>query len=82
MSNLLVIQQLKTLYLGGNHVRVVYERVWRIQVCVHWLDLTSGLQLITHQNATRLKYAESWRVTTAGALQEKKYNLASKLFRN
>ena len=27
MSNLLVIQQLDTLYLGENHVRVVCERV-------------------------------------------------------
>ena len=27
VPNLLVIQHLETLYLGGNHVRVVYERV-------------------------------------------------------
>ena len=27
MPNLLVIQHLETLYLGGNHVRVVCERV-------------------------------------------------------
>ena len=27
VSNLLVIQHLETLYLGGNHVRIVYERV-------------------------------------------------------
>ena len=27
MLNLLVIQHLETLYLGGNHVRVVCERV-------------------------------------------------------
>ena len=27
MPNLLVIQQLETLYLGGNHVRVVCEKV-------------------------------------------------------
>ena len=34
VSNLLVIQYLKTLYLGGNNVRVVYERVGRFdQVC-------------------------------------------------
>ena len=30
VPNLLVFKQLVTLYLGGNHVRVVYERVWRI----------------------------------------------------
>ena len=29
VSNLLVIQHLETLYLGRNHVRVVYEKVWR-----------------------------------------------------
>ena len=29
MTNLLVIQHLEILYLGGNHVRVVCERVWR-----------------------------------------------------
>ena len=29
VKNLLVIQHLETLYLGGNHVRVVCERVWR-----------------------------------------------------
>ena len=29
VTNLLVIQHLETLYLGGNHVRVVCERVWR-----------------------------------------------------
>ena len=27
VPNLLVFLQLETLYLGGNHVRVVYERV-------------------------------------------------------
>ena len=27
MPNLLIIQHLETLYLGGNHVKVVYERV-------------------------------------------------------
>ena len=29
MQNLLIIQQLKTLYLGGNYVRVVCEGVWK-----------------------------------------------------
>ena len=29
VPNLLVIQHLETLYLGGNHVRVVCESVWR-----------------------------------------------------
>jgi len=55
----------------------VWERVWRIQVCVHsrafsWLELTSDLWLMTRQNATRVKHEGSWRVMTAGALQDKK----------
>ena len=56
---------------------VVCERVWRIQVCVHsrgfsWLDLASGSWLVTHQNAVCVKHAGSWRVMTAGVLQDKK----------
>ena len=34
MPNLLVIQHLETLHLGGNNVKVVCERVCKIQVCV------------------------------------------------
>ena len=54
MPNLLIIQHLETLYLGGNHVRVVCERVWRkAQKCAFckdsWLDLVSGLRLASHQ---------------------------------
>ena len=77
VPNLLVIQQLDTLYLGENYVRVVCERVWRIQLCVYSksflrLELVSDSRLITHQNATHVKHAESWRLTTIGALQDKK----------
>ena len=77
VPNLYVFQQLDTMYLGGNHVRVVYERVWKIQVCVHSkassrLELVSGSRLMTRQNATRVKHARSWRVTIARALQDKK----------
>ena len=77
VQNLLVIQQLATLYLGGNHVRVVCEKEWRIQVCVlsksfSQLELASDLWLMTCQNATCAKHAGSWRVTTARALQDKK----------
>ena len=43
VTNLLVIQHLETLYLGGNHVRVVYERVWRnAQDCVVKQGLAAG----------------------------------------
>ena len=42
-SNLLVIQHLETLYLGGNNVRVVCGRVWRInQVCASRTILATG----------------------------------------
>ena len=64
---------------------VGFER--EIQVCVHSrgfsrLDLASDSRLLTRQNATRVKHAESWRVTTAGALQDKKDSLACQLFRD
>ena len=43
VPNLLVIQQLETLYLGGNNVRVVFERVWRIdQMCAFKSILATG----------------------------------------
>ena len=35
VPNLLVIQYLEKLYLGGNNVRVVYERVCRNSRCMH-----------------------------------------------
>ena len=43
------------------------------------LDLASDSQLATHQNATCVKHAGSWRVMTAGALQDKNYSLARQL---
>ena len=43
MPNLLVIQHLETLYLGGNHVRVVCERVWwKAQKCAIKKSLATG----------------------------------------
>ena len=43
MTNLLVIQHLETLYLGGNHVRVVCERVRRnAQNCAVKQGLAAG----------------------------------------
>jgi len=93
VPNLLVIQQLDTLYLGGGHVRVVCEKMWRIQVCVQSkaflrlelasdlrLELASDSWLMTRQSATRVKYTRSWKVMTTGALQDKKDSLASQLF--
>ena len=54
VPNLLVIQHLEILYLDGNHVRVVCERVWKkAQKCAFCrnsrLDLASGSQLSNHQ---------------------------------
>ena len=67
-ANLLVFQQLDILYLGGNYVRAVCEKVWRFEVCKHleWFS-----RLVTRQNATRVKNVGSWRVMIAGALQNK-----------
>ena len=43
MPNLLVIQHLETLYLGGNHVRVECERVCKkVQECALKKSLTTG----------------------------------------
>ena len=42
VPNLLVIQHLETLYLGGNHVRVVCDRVLRkAQKCATQQDLAT-----------------------------------------
>ena len=86
VPNLLLIQQLEILYLGGNNVRVVCERVWRIdQVYAiksllatgtrDWLASGDSLE-----SNTRVKHAESWRATIARSLQDKKYSLAILLF--
>ena len=37
------------------------------------LDLASDSRLATRQNATRVKHAGSWRITTARALQDKNW---------
>ena len=47
-----IIQQLDTLYLGENYLRVVCERLWRIKVCAQSrafsrLELASDLRLMT-----------------------------------
>ena len=59
MPNLLIIQHLETLYLGGNNVRVMCERVWRFdQECAtrsdSWLELTTGSWVVTCQNVEHL----------------------------
>ena len=63
MLNLLVIQQLEILYLGGNYVRVVCVRKCEeksrcVQIKgVSRLDLVIDSRLVSHQRGTRVKYA-------------------------
>ena len=73
VPNLLVFQQLDTLYLGGNYVRVVCEKVWRFQVCEHseWfsrLDLASDKWVNSPkcnecEACKELKGHDNWSIT-------------------
>ena len=76
MPNLLVFQQLVTLYLGGFVVRVVSKiECWMLKSVqenrVSQLDLTSDSRLQATRSSTRAKHARSWSVMLAGALQDK-----------
>ena len=56
---MLVIQHLETLYLGGNNVKVVCERVLRIdQMCASrgnlQLDLAIDSRVVTCQNVAHM----------------------------
>ena len=82
-ANLLVIQYLETLYLGGIHIRVVCERVWRkAQKCAlsraSWLDLAVGK---SPKEAHVWSMQGSWRVKPVGALQDKTSSLVRQLAR-
>ena len=73
MPNLLVFQQLVTLYLGGILVRVVSEIMWRnAQKCARktrtrdWI-----LRLQAARSCTRARHARSWSVMPVKALQDK-----------
>ena len=88
IPNLLVIQYLETLLLFGNNVKVVCEKVWRIdRACAikrqlatrsrNWLASGASSKCVT-----RVEHARSWRVRTARSLQEKNYKLAFLLFGN
>ena len=85
MPNLLVIQHLETLYLGGNHVRVVCERVWRkAQECTIKKGFVTGSHdwLATGKSpevAHMWSIQGSWRVTPTIALQDKTSSLARQL---
>ena len=87
VPNLLVFQQLVTLYLGGFVVRVVSEiECWILKSVqenrVSWLDLTGESQLQAARSSTRVKHARSWTVMLAGALQDKIGQLAVRLSRD
>ena len=78
IPNLLIIQHLETLYLGGNNVRAVCDKVWRIdQVCAIKRFLATGTcdRLTSSdslESSTPVKHARSWRVRIAGSLRDKK----------
>ena len=58
----------------------VWESVKKTQVlCIQRSLATYNSLLASRQSATHVKHVESWRVTTTGALQDKKYGLAKQL---
>ena len=74
VSNLLVFWQLVTVYLGGIHIRVVSERMWRnVQDSAKkqglttrfrkWLTATSHQMMNTCQACQKLKHHVSWSTT-------------------
>jgi len=81
-ANLLIIQHLETMYLGGNHVRVVCKRMWRkAQKCATQQGLATGSRgwlaaCKSSKEAHVWSMQRSWRVALAGALQDKTSNLA------
>ena len=85
VPNLLVIQYLETLYLGGNHVKVVCERVWRkVQDCAFSKGLTTGSRdLQVAKGCTWVKHVEelnshaSW--STTGQKVQSGHSVSSRL---
>ena len=65
------------MYLGGNHVRVMCEKVWRItQDCAKKQGLEAGSRgwlaaCKPPECCTHAKHAKSWRVAPIVALQDK-----------
>ena len=85
VPNLLVFSQVVTLYLGGNHVRVVCKRMWR-KAYVHsarphdWISrlVAAGK---SPKEAHVWSMQRSWTIMPAIALQDKKSRLAIQLAR-
>ena len=87
VPNLLVIQHLVTLYLGGFVVRVVSEiECWLLKSVQENRDSRLGLagdsRLQAAKRSTRAKHARRWTVMLAGALQDKTGQLALWLSRD
>ena len=87
VPNLLVIQHLVTLYLGGFVVRVVSEIEWRLLKSVQEnrdsrLGLAGDSRLQAARSSTHAKHAGRWTVMLAGALQDKTGQLAIRLSRD
>ena len=75
VPNLLVIQHLVTLYLGGFDVRVVSEIEWSLLKSVQEnrdsrLGLAGDSRLQAARSSIRAKHAGRWTVMLAGALQD------------
>ena len=80
VPNLLVFQQLVTLYLGGILVREVSEIVWRnTQECARKTKTRDWISWVTRSWSVR--HANSWSVMLVGALQDKIGQLAIPLSR-
>ena len=87
VTNLLIIQHLETLYWGGNHVRIVCERVWRnAQDCAvkqgrGWISQEArGLQVA--KKCTRAKHAGELNSHATWSTTGQKSRLAIKLARD
>ena len=74
MPNLLVIQHVEIMYLGGNNVRVVCERMWRNSSCM----LSKGVSRLTRDWLTTGKSPHVWSIQGAkGSRQLEHYRKKS-----
>ena len=75
VPNMFVIQHLETLYLGGNNIKIVCKRVWRIDQVCEWKGFSRltpkwWLAKIHHtcKACRKLKSQDSW-ITTRQKVQ-------------
>ena len=82
VPNLLVFQQLEILYLGGNHVRVVYVRECEeLLKCMKrsrdsWLDFANGSQLQAAKLEHTCQACQKLKRRASCSLQDKSSRLA------